>query len=434
MNRLCSLAALGLLSMVPLFGQGSPPERSHVEQLVLERTRFLSEGNFNAALDNFQQAHNLAPDDIEALTGLARAESLHKDKSGSADMSVQAQADYQTALASHPTAELYAELGDVLNGRKDYAAAINTYRRALDLSPKLLGAEVGYGNALASVGDFDNAINVYSRACPQSRADHPGTSGACGDAGIAADRGWAFFKKQDCGSLSLAEKDFREATALEPGRADLHCRLGTVLMGEGGSLVKLKELNCGHGKRERQTYLDQAWSQLRIAVNLDSSNAQCREAFVVLSEVLKRKPEYDGGIAKEPDKAELSKLLADHPQLVSPDSLESLESLQDAQISAENNKALADAKEAVQLKPTDGLAWYHLGEAYMNLNDYETAEEPLKRALKLFSAAPPDLNPSTSVQILVNTLLSLADVCDKLHRKREAEHYRRWAYSLLPTR
>jgi tetratricopeptide (TPR) repeat protein len=439
MKRLCSPAVLALLSILPAFSQSTnPPEqaKSHVEQLVLEGNRLLADGNINAALDNFRQAHNVAPDDIEALTGLARAESLHKDHGGSADMLTQAQVDYQTALASHPTAELYAELGDVLNGRKDYAAAINTYRRALDLSPQLLGAEVGYGNALAGVGDFDNAMNVYSRACAQSRADHPGRSGSCGDAGIADYRGWAYFKKGDCLSLSLAEKDFSEAVSLEPGRADLHGHLGYALMGEG-----MEKSNCAHSKRERTAYLEHAWSELRIAINLDSSNVLDRAAFVAVSEVLKRKPEYNGGIAKEPDKAELSQLLADHPQLVSPDSLESLESLQDAQISAENNKALAAAKEAVRLNPTDGLAWFNLGQAYMKLSDYASAEEPLKRALTAFLSAPPDFeviergessaSAQPSLQMVVHTEFALAEVCEKLHRKREAERYRRGALFII---
>jgi tetratricopeptide (TPR) repeat protein len=439
MKHLSGLAAFVLLSIVPVSGQSTnPPEqaKSRVEELTQEGNRLLADGNINAALDNFRQAHNLAPDDTEALTGLARAESLHKDQRGSADMLTQAQADYQTALASHPTAELYAELGDVLNARKDYAAAINACRKALDLSPQLLSAEVGYGKALAGVGDFDNAISIFSKACAQSRADHPASSAGCGDAGIADQRGWAYFKKGDCLSLSQAEKDFSEAVSLEPGRADLHGFLGDVLMEEG-----IEKSICAHSKQERTAYLEHAWSELRVAVNLDSSNVMNRGAFVAVSEILKRKPEYNGGIAREPDKAELSQLLADHPQLVSPDSLESLESLQDAQISAENNEALAVAKEAVRLKPTDGFAWFALGEAYMKLNDYETAEEPLKRALKAFFAAPPDseviergelsLSAQPSIHMIVNTEFALAEVCDNLHRKRDAERYRRAALFII---
>lgn len=292
--RSLAVPVLVLLSTISLAAQSTyTPEqaKSHVVELVLEGERFLEDGNINAALANFRQARRLAPDNIDAIIGLARAESLHMDKDGSADMLMQAQADYQAALASRPTAELYTQLGILLDKRQDRAAAINAYRKALDLNSQFLPAELGYGEALVNIGDFDNAIDVFSRACAQSRADHPGTSGGCGSVAIAAERGWAYVQKGDCRSLSLAEKDFREAAALEPGDADLHFRLGHVLMGEG----ILKESNCGHSEREREAYFDQAWSQLRVAVNLDSANALYREEFVALSEILKRKPEYDGG-------------------------------------------------------------------------------------------------------------------------------------------
>jgi hypothetical protein len=66
--------------------------------------------------------------------------------------------------------------------------------------------------------------------------------------------------------------------------------------------------------------------------------------------------------------------------------------------------------------------------------------KPFKRALKALSAAPPPFdinnptNDRTAILMLRNTYSALADVCDKLHRKREAEHYRRSALMLLPNR
>ena len=115
-------------------------------------------------------------------------------------------------------------------------------------------------------------------------------------------------------------------------------------------------------------------------------------------------------------------------------SLEPLGAMQDAQIDADNNKALAAAKEVVRQKPTDGFAWYALGEAYIKLNDYKAAEEPLKRALKAFLASSPPSDPKdhTTVTMLATTSFALADVCDKLHKKREAERYRNGALMLLP--
>jgi tetratricopeptide (TPR) repeat protein len=437
MKCLYVLASLVVLLVVPLLGQSTSPTEqtsSDVGQLVANAGRLLAEGDINAALEEFRQARSIAPDNLEAITGLARAESRHTDDRGKADMQEQALADYQKVLATEPTAELYTELGIFFDRKQDYVSAIKAYRKALDLIPKFFDAELGYANALANIGDFDNAIVVYSQACARSGATHPGTSVDCNSVEIAADRGWAYFKKGDCPSLSLAEKDFSDAASLEPGNADVHGRLGTVLAQEG-----MEKSNCAHNKQERTAYLEHAWNELRTAVNLDSSNVLNRGAFVAVSEILKRKPEYNGGIAKDPDKAEYSQLLADHPELVSkdPDSVASLESLGDARLAAEHNKALAVAKEAVRQQPTDGYAWYSLGKAYMDLDDYKSAQEPLKRALQAFLAAKPDLTLPFNAQpprtMAASTSMALAEVCDKMHRKREASRYRDLAISLVPT-
>ncbi len=119
-------------------------------------------------------------------------------------------------------------------------------------------------------------------------------------------------------------------------------------------------------------------------------------------------------------------------------SIDSLESLRNAQINADNNKALSSAEEAVRLKPTDGYAWYSLGKAYIDLGDYKSAEEPLKTALKAFLSAPPDLtlpsNAQPSRTMASTTSFFLAEVCDKLHKKHEAARYRRGALMLMSTR
>lgn len=313
MKCLCSLAALILVSAIPVIGQStSSPEKteSHVRELVLEGTRLFSQGSINEALDDFRQAHRLSPEDVEAIIGLARTEALHTDKSGNVDMQTQAVADYKAAVARQPTVELYTELGSLLETGKDYAAAIDAYKKALQLNPEFLPAQVNYGSALVSIGDPDSAISFFSNVCTQSRSDHPGTGGSCGNVKIVASRGWAYSKKGDCPSLSLAEKDYSEAVSLAPEKADFHSLLGDVLMDEAG--MGTKGLKCAHSERGREDYLDRAWSQYRIAVSLDSANTMYREMFVILSEVLKRKPEYEGGVAKEPNKAEVSQMLTDN--------------------------------------------------------------------------------------------------------------------------
>jgi tetratricopeptide (TPR) repeat protein len=202
-----------------------------------------------------------------------------------------------------------------------------------------------------------------------------------------------------------------------------------------------KELNCGHSKREREAYLDQAWSQLRIAVNLDSANTLYREAFEGLSGALKRKPEY-----------------ANAQSSASSDSLESLTALADSKLSVEHNKevtadrdAVAAAKEAIRAEPTDGFAWSKLGDAYFQLGDYKNAYDATQEAIEIFKEKfkkvpspyvceaekivaqrqqPNGQAPlvchdeaPTIVSMLANSYLRMADICEKLHKRHEARRY-----------
>ena len=248
-------------------------------------------------------------------------------------------------------------------------------------------------------------------------------------------------KKADCRSLALAQKDFEEAVSLNPAEADFHSRLAEAFMAQGLSNIG----NFAHVGSERESLLDRAWSESRIALNLDSKNVLYRGEFVALSELLKRKPEYNGGLAVEPDKNELSQWLADHPSAASgkaSDSLESLESLADNALDTERNKRLAgtqdavtDAKEAIRAQPTDGLAWGKLGSAYFDLGDYKNAEEATKKAVEIFSerfknAPPPDplvpgLNEvSSDLGMLGVYYAQLAEISQKLHKRRQAARYR----------
>lgn len=477
--RCLLLTALTLLSVIPLCAQAKPaPEKAdEAHRLVSEGTQFLTSGNDNAALENFRKAFAIAPT-VEAITGMARAESL---KPG---LRAQAQSDYETALAIEPTADLYAELALFFYRGGDYRAAMDASKKALGLNPQSLNALMVYGNALSDIGDFDDAIKTFSQACVQAHSVHPEANGSCGvwqlipflagtSMPVASSRGWAYFSKAerkveqsnrvDCQSLSLAEKDFAEAVSIEPDDAGFHSRLADVLMGQGLSKIG----NCAHSDSERQSLLDRAWSEYRIALNLDNKNVLDRGAFVALSQVLKRTPEYNGGVATEPDKSELSHWLADHPTALAKTgsaepaeashSLESLQSLADKALNAErSNKvaatqdAVTSAKDAIRAQPTDGFAWGKLGQAYFELGDYKNAEvaieksveiftekfknrpNPLTRELELMSqgqtkekaTATAEAEDRQPLEMLAIYWGQLANISDKLHKRRDAERYR----------
>lgn len=245
----------------------------------------------------------------------------------------------------------------------------------------------------------------------------------------------------DCHNLSLAQEDYEKAASLDPDEASIHFQLANALAAQGLPNIG----NCAHTDSEREVLLDRAWSESRTALDIDGKNVLYRGEFVALSELLKRKPEYNGGIAVEPNKNEISKWLADHPSAVSSEpsdsnSLESLESLTNNALDAEHNEEIAstqdavtDAKEAIRAQPTDGFAWGKLGSAYLDLGDYKDAQEATKKAVEIFNerfknAPPPVLDESneasTDLSMLGVYYQQLAEISEKLHKRREARRYR----------
>lgn len=439
-------AVLVFFAVIPLFAQTTPEPMvtDNARKLVLDGMQLLTGRHLNEALETFRQARAVAPHNIDAIIGLARTESLNPN------LYAQAIADYGAALSIRPEAEIYGELAFVFLIAKEYPAAITASKKALNLNRELLAAEMVYGSALSEMGDLDNAISVFSKACVQSRATRSETNGNCGswvlfpflpgtEVSVASARAWAYFKKGDCLSLSLAERDFIEAQSFEPGNQDLHERLGSVLMAEG-----LPDLaNCAHSQYEREDYLDRAWLQWRTALSLDSNNPIYRAEFVALSELLKRKPEYDGGLATEPTKNELEHFLTEHPITKSSepsDSLASLKALEEKALAADRNHDLvatqrdvADAKETIRVQPTDGFAWGKLGRAYLHLGDYKNAEEATQKAIEIFRERAKNVPPpvftgkderGTDLRMLGIYYEQLAEISDKLHKKRAAARYR----------
>lgn len=114
-------------------------------------------------------------------------------------------------------------------------------------------------------------------------------------------------------------------------------------------------------------------------------------------------------------------------------SLESLQAMQKGEMDTKYATDLSSAKQRVKQDPTNGNAWFFLGTAYQNLGDFQSAKEAFQSALTAYMKEPPDwdaivrLGPDRPMQShllsIANTDVSLATVCEKLHKKREASHY-----------
>ena len=94
-------------------------------------------------------------------------------------------------------------------------AAIDAYRRALDLDPTLAGPYVNLGRLLHEQGDIEAAEELYRRAL----------SNCAPDATAAFNLGVAL---QDTGRWRKAAGAYQRALELDPGYADAHYNLSAV--------------------------------------------------------------------------------------------------------------------------------------------------------------------------------------------------------------
>jgi predicted O-linked N-acetylglucosamine transferase (SPINDLY family) len=97
---------------------------------------------------------------------------------------------------------------------------VAAYRHALRIQPDYLEAELNLGNALASLGRFEDAVAHFRRVL----ASNPTSVEALNNLGNAL---------REQGKLDEAVGPFREALELQPRFAEGHNNLGAVLAGRG---------------------------------------------------------------------------------------------------------------------------------------------------------------------------------------------------------
>lgn len=107
------------------------------------------------ALDDYQMALSLKPDDPELLNniGLANVESLKIDEAISV---------YEKALCKAPgAAHIYSNLGIAYAMNRKHELAIQSYEKAIKLDPLGLGAEWNRSLALLALGDYKAGWLAY---------------------------------------------------------------------------------------------------------------------------------------------------------------------------------------------------------------------------------------------------------------------------------
>ena len=110
----------------------------------------------------------------------------------------------------------YGNLGDLLAGRGESAAAIDCFQQALRIAPDFAEAHNDFGNLLASLGQIDEAIPHYQQALRIK----PGFAAAHNNLGVA------LAKREQ---VDEAMGQFQQAVAIKPDYAEAYNDLGIVL-------------------------------------------------------------------------------------------------------------------------------------------------------------------------------------------------------------
>jgi serine/threonine protein kinase/tetratricopeptide (TPR) repeat protein len=271
------------------------------------------------------------------------------------------------------TADILSNLGHVLSSQKNFDEAIEVCRRAIALDADCINAYIMSGTALEKQGKLDEAIDVLRRAVTQA----PNFAGAHYNLGI-------YLSAQ--GQLDEAIDAYRRAIEIAPNHARAHTNLGGILREQG----KLDEaIDAFHRAIEIDPQLAIAHSQLgsalggqgkledsaacflrvvKLAPNsasdhgnlaialrrlgrMDDAIHSCREAVRLSS---------DGGRNRDRLAQYLTERaweLATHAEPLKRDS----------------GRAVALAKEAVELSPQAGICRYTLATALYRAADYQAA-------------------------------------------------------------
>ncbi len=182
-----------------------------------------------------------------------------------------AQAAYCKAIRFDPkNGEAHAGLARVLLNRRDAKAAISAAREAVKLSPEDQTAQILLGDALAMSGDLAKAVDPLLLGYGVTPSD-AGARGKLVKAQL--DRGAESLRKQD---QVAAERAFRRALTLEPGRADAAAGLARALLEQA-------QLDAAKHWARKATALEPksaaAWVTLGDALSKSGENSAAHAAW-----------------------------------------------------------------------------------------------------------------------------------------------------------
>ena len=248
----------------------------------------------------------------------------------------------QKAVAAKPKDyRAWFDLGYVFDANQRTPAAIDAYRKSVELKPDIFESSLNLGILLARQGDYPEAATYLKAATQLKPASHPEESLA---------RAWLALARVEANidpQQSLAASE--QAAKFSPKDPAPHRLSATVL--------------------EKQNNLDAAAREYQAALDLDPKS---QETLTALADLYTKQKKYSEA------EAMLRKLVAADPQ-------NSSARVQLGRLLAEGGKSEEAAQELQQglaANPGDPQAALELGTLYIKANRYPEAEQQFRLAVQ----------------------------------------------------
>jgi Flp pilus assembly protein TadD len=316
-----------------------------------------------------------------------------------------AQADYQKYLAQRPNdAAAHFDLGYVYTAQQENDKAISEYRKAVELDPKMIQAQLNLGISLlpddpkAAMVPLQKAIELNYAF---ERAHYV--------LGIAEERS---------GNASVAEKEYTVAVKLDPNDADAEVALARTYLAEGkagdAEAAFRERLKLKPGSQEAEMGLAQSLlQQKKTADAIDALTAYLNEnpndakARVMQASALVELGKNDDALAS-----------LDRAAQSAPETVEALE-LRSVIYYGKSDfaKAVAVLQKAEAMAPEDASIHARLGHALLKTKNYSGAANELNEALRLDPSSTDTLRDLVSAEYLQKDFAATLAALDALARR-----------------
>jgi len=294
------------------------------------------------------------------------------------------------------TAGVFLDRGIMFAARKDFEAAIADFTQAIRINPKLAGAYILRGRALAEKNKASNqAAADFSEAI---RLD-PDNAVAYNERGIVL---------HQLADYSRALEDYNRAIQLNPDFAAAYFNRGDTyyIRKEFNNAIDDYTLSIQLNPKNKYPYLERA-SVYRILAEFDSAIADYTSVIEIDPNLIKaymergetyRLREEDLEITSTSYKPNYTRSIADFTRVIKidPDYADAYTGRALTYTSKKDyDRAIADLNRAIQIEPDNKYLFKYRGDVYMGKKDYNMAIEDYETAQRI---DPNDINVKRSLQ------------------------------------